>query len=218
MTRRLSIGMLLVLLAALATAGAHAHKAPSKIEEVQVEETDAVGEKINEVGDIEHIENIEDLDGLEEVTSAGSGDGFADLIGRFHPSMVHVPIGWMMLLALVELAVFLGGRKELERAGFLLLLGTAAAFLPAIATGLLRLSHLPQDPASLAPALLHRNILFAAFAMLLLATGLRVWRRSSFTGAVRHAYIGFIIVAAALVAAGAHLGGKLVYGEGYLPF
>ena len=68
------------------------------------------------------------------------------------------------------------------------------------------------------PIIKHRNVMLAALGCTVVALVLRLWRKNQLAGAVYYAYLGFLLVATALMSLGGHLGGKLVFGEDYLPF
>ncbi|MCA9667058.1 MAG: hypothetical protein KC503_15780 [Myxococcales bacterium] len=149
--------------------------------------------------------------------SKHSDDGLADLIGKLHPMAVHVPIGWLLLLLLVDAATFLLKKHSWEPAGRLLLLAATLSMLPAVATGLLRhATHGPSDAEAM--IVLHRNVMLAMAAASAAALGLRLSRREGLRGAYRAGYLLLIAASAALLLVGGHLGGKIVFGADYLPF
>ena len=146
-------------------------------------------------------------------------DGVLGLIGRLHPSLVHFPIAWLLLVLLVDAGTFFFSRRTWEKAGLLLLSAAAVSFVPAIATGLIRHStHGETDQESLALILLDRNLMLAAAAACVLAFGIRIWRRKQLAGGIKALYLALIVTACALIALGGHLGGKVVFGPDYLPF
>lgn len=141
--------------------------------------------------------------------------GWSQLLGRLHPLLVHLPIGWLLLLLLVELgALRPAAGAGWQRLGRGLLLATLLVVLPAVVSGLVRASALPPDPLMT----LHRNVMLALVALLALALPLRLgggerpphWRRLG--------YLALLFGAVALLLWGGHLGGILVRGPNYLPF
>ena len=168
-------------------------------------------------------EEIEELEFVEEVVpleaAGGSSPGLLELVGRLHPLVVHFPIAWLVLLLIVESATFLLGRADWQAPGFYLLAATLVSFVPAIATGLINLSRHPgPDPAFLALALPHRNLNSTAAALCLAAFLLRWKKCRTFERMHWRLYFLLLLAAGALVMISGHLGGKMVYGENYLPF
>ena len=169
----------------------------------------------------EKVEEVESVD----VTPAGVGDEGQDglttkqWLAHLHPAAVHFPVAWSLLWLLAEVAgaFGLGGLAAAARPLAWL---TVASFVPAVVSGLLHVDELPQDPESLHPAILHRNIMYAALAAAsLLALVGEAWaRRGRPAGWRRGAFVVALSAQAAAIAIGAHLGGKLVYGDSYLPF
>jgi uncharacterized membrane protein len=140
------------------------------------------------------------------------------LIGRLHPAMVHFPIGWLIALVLVDTLTFVVGRKELWPAGQVLLGVTVLSFIAAGATGFLRANQLPADAATQHAIADHRNVMLLSFALVVVAAILRWALRGQLAGPRKAAYLGLVLLAAALVLFGGHLGGRLVFGDSYLPF
>ncbi|MBI5508811.1 MAG: DUF2231 domain-containing protein [Deltaproteobacteria bacterium] len=167
---------------------------------------------------------IEDLDAIEDVTAAVAPVRPADLtlpqlFGRMHPALVHMPIGWIVLLLLFELAVIAARRRDLEPAGLYLALAALASTVPAIVSGLLRAGELPADLATQAQILRHRNVMLVVTVILATAVTVRLFhRRPPLSGYWRLLYLGLLLMSTALVALGGHYGGKMVYGEAFLPF
>ena len=170
------------------------------------------------------VEEIEVLDAetptQEDATSEGDDTPTTlfGVMGRLHPALVHLPIAWTLLLCLVELIALARPQEGWRSAGLYLSILTWLSFLPAALTGLLRLEQLPQDPEALAPALLHRNIMYIAAGLASTVALLRVLAKNRLTGPRRLVYLALVCLTFALVGLGAHLGGKLVYGDDYLPF
>jgi uncharacterized membrane protein len=139
-----------------------------------------------------------------------------DLIGRLHPLAVHLPIGWLVLLLLAELWGIVRKGDFWRRATLVLLVLTAVSIVPGIVTGLIRHStHGGDDNAAL--ILIHRNLIFGMAGLIAAALALRLWKKT-LVGPLKLVYLTLILAATALMTAGAHLGGKAVYGPDYLPF
>lgn len=144
--------------------------------------------------------------------------GPLETFSRLHPAVVHMPVAWLWLLFLTDIAALALGRRELLTAGIYLAVLTLLSFAPAVATGLLRLEHLPQDPAAMAPALIHRNIMLIGAGLCTVFLTLRLWRRNRLAGVTRWIYLLLVTATLFVITVGGHLGGKLVYGDDYLPF
>jgi uncharacterized membrane protein len=133
------------------------------------------------------------------------------VLGRLHPLCVHFPIALLLAALLAELV---RPRREgpSETAFFCLALGAAGAALAAL-TGWLFAEH---DPPGMEALLLrHRwaGIGAAASACTTLLWAWR-WRRTGAAALARPTRLGLALTAL-LVAASAHLGGSMVYGEGF---
>lgn len=171
----------------------------------------------------ENVEEIEEIDLIEEITPTETGsDGQNNVLltlGRFHPIVVHFPIAWLMLLAFLELAVIVTGRREWLGLGPWLLGLTLLSFIPALSTGLANASQTRvTDPEYLGLMIDHRNLMFVAFGIAAAAFLLRLRFLRDFRGLARWAYLALVLAASAVVGLGAHLGGEMVYGSNYFPF
>lgn len=141
------------------------------------------------------------------LTGAGRQSDVWLFLGRFHPTLVHLPIGILLLAAVLELAVRTGRVPSLEPAvPVSLYLGTWAAILAATA-GLL-LADWGGYPVTVLAW--HRWI---GIGVAIAAAGLYLMRRR--TGPGRGYAAGVGLLSAGLVVGG-HLGGTLTHGEGYL--
>jgi len=132
-------------------------------------------------------------------------------LGRLHPALVHFPIALLLVAVLAEL-VRRRADGPSETAFFCLALGTLGA-LAAVLTGLLFAAH---DPPG-AHALLERHrwsgIGTAAAACATLVSAWR-WRRTGAATLAAPTRLGLVLTAA-LVGLSGHLGGSMVYGEGF---
>jgi len=162
----------------------------------------------------EEIQEIEEVPAVEVPGRLS----LADLAGRMHPAAVHFPIGWLVLLFGVEAVALLTGNAGWSRAGLVLLAATTASFIPAAITGLLRASALGNDPEFLETMALHRNLTLGAAAACAVALALRVIAGKDFRGTRRLTDLVLVAVGTFLVLVAGHLGGKMVFGEDYLPF
>ncbi|RJO74291.1 MAG: DUF2231 domain-containing protein [Myxococcales bacterium] len=167
---------------------------------------------------VEEIEEVVEVQEVKDVGRAGPGPkNFFDLLGRLHPPIVHFPVAWLLLLALIDAATFLFARPWTTGGyylGFLALL----SFIPAAVTGFLRYNALGLAGDAHELAETHRNIVLTAFALLLVAVILRARKKNRLDGAARWVYLALVFAATLAVSLGGHLGGKLVFGAEFLPF
>jgi uncharacterized membrane protein len=185
-----------------------------------------VAEKIEEIEVIEVIEEVDVVPAGEGGPGAAAGGGgageqrmsLAEVAARMHPALVHLPIAWLLLLLLLDLLGVGLGREPFRAVGPWVGVLTALSFLPAAVTGLLRQNYPPYDRIADPLLLTHRNLMLTVAGVTLAAVGLRLARRNRLGGAWRWAYLALVAGAAALVTIAGHLGGKLVFGENYLPF
>ena len=172
----------------------------------------------------------------EADASSNAPKNSSELIAHFHPAVIHFPIGFMVLCVLYEgqrlLSRCLKKRCEAKkqstatpednsqhethhfRTSLWILTFAVLSFAPALLTGWFNILTAPsQDAADLAPALLHRNLMFASFALAVLALVARVRVRSN-----DKLYWALLLLATGIMLYSGHLGGKMVYGDDFLPF
>jgi uncharacterized membrane protein len=152
---------------------------------------------------------------LAEVTLgrvSGAPD-FALFFGRFHPLVVHLPIGFFLLVAMGEAATFHPKLKDrVEPALGLLVPVSAVAALGAFLMGQL----LALEGGFPAGALSwHRSLTLSAIIGMSLCWVLYDRQRSK-GGQGRWAYRGVMGAALGLLSLGAHFGGTMTRGESYL--
>jgi len=173
------------------------------------------------IGAAEPTAAPEEISDVQIVTS-GAGEGkptdLGDLVGRFHPALVHFPIAWLVGLAIIDFFGLVRRRQEWQRAGIFVLAGTVLSLLPTAATGLLRATHMPTDAATHALLVTHRTLNFAVAGLVLAAFALRLWRRNSLQGVWRITYLALVVAACGAVLLAADFGGRMVYGPDYLPW
>jgi uncharacterized membrane protein len=136
-------------------------------------------------------------------------------IGRFHPLLVHLPIGFLLLAGAVEA---LSRLERFEGTGIArlmpALLGVCAlSTAGAIATGLLLSSSGDYDAALVGR---HQQWGLMLGAIVLLACVAAWWRERMPGRAPGLLYGGSFGLAIVLVGVTGHLGGSLTHGEGYL--
>ena len=132
---------------------------------------------------------------------------WVEILGRFHPVTVHMPIAACLLLLAHEIAGYFNIKGFRDTAPYYT---TAAvlSYLPAVATGWVRALEFQSE--TLNKIMSHRNIMFLALAIMVC---LASWRLLS-KRAPGWYLIGLLVVCV-LTGYSADLGGKLVYGEDY---
>jgi uncharacterized membrane protein len=168
-------------------------------------------EEVVEVEDVE-VEVVDAAPGA----AAGPRGGTADLLGRLHVAIVHLPIGWVLMSLLLELLAL--RRRELAPAGAWVLAGAVVSFVPGCVTGLLREGFVSPAPAVRALVQTHETLALTAAGLAIVALGLRLAFRKDLSGIRRTAYLAVLAASAATVAAAGHWGGKVAWGATNLPF
>ena len=177
----------------------------------------AVHADVPDVDGAEEIEIIEELSEVEEIVpQTTEPPGAWEVMGRLHPAAVHIPIGWILMLLIVELGIMVLRKREWEKWSTIVLVLTLISLVPAVSSGLIRASDYPPDESGLLA--LHRNLMFVVSGLLLAAAAVRITGNRKFQGALRWAHFFLVMASAAFVTIGGHLGGKLVFGENHLPF
>lgn len=142
-----------------------------------------------------------------------NGPDFFIFMGRFHIVVLHLPIGWLMMVPIVDLL----GRKFkwpgfTQAARFILLFGALSAVLAALFGFTLASSD--GYSGKLVETHMWAGIITCSMAILAF-----VFKEASLVYRDRRltlAYASFLTVALVSITIGGHLGGALVQGEGYL--
>jgi uncharacterized membrane protein len=161
---------------------------------------------------------VGDIQVVDQSQAEGKPQGFADLVGRLHPALVHFPLAWLVGLAVVDFVAFILRRTSWATCGLPVLGGTVLGLIAAAGTGLLRAAHMFMDASDHAVMVKHRTLNFVVAGLCVVALGLRGLRRDQFQGRTRIVYLVLIFAATVLVLISGSLGGRLVYGPDYLPF
>ena len=135
-------------------------------------------------------------------------------VGRFHPIVVHAPIGALMLLAVFELLCL--SRKNEEKFGaasLLILTVGAAGAVAGVLVGILLSREGGYEGANFA---LHQTIGIAATTGVLLALVLRISAMGSRHGGLMDCYRVTFCLSLAFISLGAHFGGNMTHGNKYL--
>lgn len=150
---------------------------------------------------------------LADATAAGDTRWWR-FLGRLHPLMVHFPIGLALAAAAVEFVNILRRRREPSPFAF-----TATGFAAAAACFASWFGWLNADYEN---ATLDNTLFLHRWLGIIAAFGLVVvffagWAgRSGVRARALNGYRWGLIVCAVLVGTGAHFGGSMVYGKGYL--
>lgn len=136
-------------------------------------------------------------------------------IGRFHPLVVHLPIGFLLLAGAIEL---LARTRRFRDAGLArvmpALLGLSAlATLGAIVTGTLLAGSGDYDAALVGR---HQQWGLVLGAVVAIACAAAWWRTQADGPAPRRLYTAAGVATLVLVSVTGHIGGTLTHGEGYL--
>lgn len=135
------------------------------------------------------------------------------VLGRFHPLILHLPIGVLVGMGALELWRLIQRDPAAKLAPPILGWFAAASGVAGIATGLL----LAREPAYGGDSLLlHRNLGIGFGAMTVVAACLLQAASFSRTGAWRRAYGFSLVLALVLMMPAGHLGAGMTHGENFL--
>ncbi len=142
----------------------------------------------------------------------GKNPDAISFLGRFHPLAVHLPIGIILLLALLEgLSVSKSIRAKVDPALSTVIAFALATAIAAFAMGLM-LAHGGGYPAKLLR--LHRLLTLAT--VIGTAACVLAWTMVTQRGVSRLFYRGSVGITVLLLSIGAHFGGSMTHGENYL--
>lgn len=147
----------------------------------------------------------------DALLNAENPSDFVRFLGRFHPSLVHLPIGILLAVVAIEVGArwprFSGARGAVP---LLLLVGAWSA----LAAGIVGL--LLAGPDHDADALWWHKRLGLAVAVFAVVAYALAQRRSGPEANLGRAYPAALVLTALALLFGGHLGGELTHGEGYL--
>ncbi len=135
-----------------------------------------------------------------------------EVLGRVHPMVLHVPIGFFLALALLEFLVPASESAAARKASGWLVLFTALATIVAVVTGLV---HGRQPEFSGETFELHRNLGLALVPVAIFAC----WAQRRIGGAAnsgRGMYRAALVVGLGLLVPTGHFGAELTHGPGFL--
>lgn len=143
---------------------------------------------------------------------------FVPFLGRLHPVVLHLPIGALVTLVVVELWLLRSGKRKDQLLLFVLYLFTLATAAASIATGLI----LHQEDAYGGSTLdLHEKLGIATGVAVLVLVGLaylalRVAREKDRPNRWLIARRSGLVLAVGLITVTGHIGGELTHGKGFL--
>ncbi|HEY3359329.1 MAG TPA: DUF2231 domain-containing protein [Polyangia bacterium] len=153
-----------------------------------------------------------------DVDTAARRPRFWDLVGRYHPALVHLPLAWLLLLGVIDFMGLVLGREEWRRWGYYTLVFVAVSVVPTVITGLLRARYMNADEITAPLIVIHRTLNLIVAGAVLAALVIRVSRRGRLSGAARIAYLLVVFAAVVLVIISGSYGGRIVYGPDFVPF
>lgn len=131
---------------------------------------------------------------------------FVLFIGRLHPLLVHLPIGFLILLAIVELLGRFSPYKGAVAARGIILCATALSAVVTIICGLMLSTAGGYDSSLLA----WHKWMGITLGLVILSAAWGVWQRQP------RIYAGALIASVVILVPAAHFGGSLTHGENYL--
>jgi len=166
----------------------------------------------------EEIPEVQELNQIEEIMPEEATPSALELVGRFHPMLLHFPIAWLILLLMADLYIQL--RKETSWVKPILYLHVLAllSFVPAATTGFILAAHSGTDADFLHLAAIHRNLNIGGALLCLLSLAFRIKARVALHGVSRKTSLYLVIFSTAFVLLASHYGGKIAFGENFLPF
>lgn len=134
-------------------------------------------------------------------------------VGRFHPTLVHFPIGLLVIAVLLEALTRVPRFAHLNAAVRALLLTGAAGAAAAVLAGLFLALGGGYDEDTL---YWHKRLGIGIAVAAFLAYGLKGKARPEATARRRNAYLAVLVMLVGMITVGGHLGGSLTHGSGYL--
>lgn len=135
-------------------------------------------------------------------------------IGRFHPILLHLPVGALALLCVMELGCLTrAGEEKLGAAALLTLLVGAAGSVFAVVAGILLSREGGFEGANFT---LHQTLALIGTSGVLLATVVRLLAMGRDNRELMHAYRALFFLSFGLMGLGAHFGGNMSHGSKYL--
>jgi len=135
-------------------------------------------------------------------------------IGRFHPILLHLPVGALGLLVVMELACLTrAGEEKFGAAALLTLVIGSAGAVMAVFAGIM----LSREGGYISGNFsLHQTLALIATAGILLALIIRIMAMGQGGGDLLHAYRAVFFLSFGIMATGAHFGGNMSHGNKFL--
>jgi hypothetical protein len=111
------------------------------------------------------------------------------VIGQFHIVAAYLPIALLSFLFLFEMVLFIKKMDTSGGWGLKLSIAACASFIPAASLGLIRAHELFSKRPEPHSFILHRNLMAASFAVVLLSLALRIIKQDELTGKIRSVYL-----------------------------
>ena len=135
-------------------------------------------------------------------------------VGRFHPIVVHLPIGSLMLLVLFELACLTRrGEEKFGAASLLALTVGAAGSVAGVLVGIMLSREGGYEGGNF---ILHQAIGIGGTSGVLIALTLRISAMGSGHGGMMDCYRILFLLSLAFISLGAHFGGNISHGNKFL--
>jgi len=134
-------------------------------------------------------------------------------LGRFHPIILHIPIGALLGLFFLEIIAFFAPKTEMGKATSILLWFSAFSTLPAVIAGFFLASGGGYDDETLN---LHKWL--GWFTSLICIWLLVLKYRSSISFSAMKLYRGALFANVVLLSLAGHFGGALTHGSNYLTY
>lgn len=135
-------------------------------------------------------------------------------IGRFHPILLHLPVGALMVLCLMELICFTRrGEEQFGSAALLTLWVGAAGSVLAVIAGIMLSREGGYEGGNFT---LHQTLALIGTAGVLSALVIRIYAMGQGNREVMHAYRAVFFGSFGIMGLGAHFGGNMSHGSKFL--
>ena len=155
------------------------------------------------------------LIGISQITPSdlGLGQELTLFFGRFHPLILHIPIGALVGVLIIEIANLFSPKLKSGHTAHLLLWFSVISIIPAIVAGLLLGSSGEYDLDLLQK---HKNLGLATAFISIWLLVLRQWMHKKEKGIVPWTYRILLFIAIIIISITGHHGGSLTHGSDYL--
>lgn len=148
-----------------------------------------------------------------EKPSAEASSGVL-FIGRFHPILLHMPVGALGLLCIMELACLTrSGEEKLGPAALLTLWVGAAGSVAAVLAGIMLSREGGYEGGNFT---LHQTLALVGTAGVLLALVVRIMAMGQGSQELLHGYRAVFFLSFGIMGLGAHFGGNMSHGSKFL--